>query len=154
MGGHSIDIESTSMVRSMMRRHVGLDGRKLNIVPQNYLVPTALETCAEQFISTNLLASSTMNVNPFAGKLGVLCDVRFDDTSPLDWYMIASPSSVDIVEAAYLNGASGPKTETRHGFEISGMEIKITHDFGAGILDHRGIFKVEGKEPNLSKKLK
>ena len=152
-GGHLIDIESTSMVRSMMRRHVGLDGRKLNIIPKNYLVPTALETLAEQFVSTNLVASETNHVNPFAGKLGVLCDVRFDDASPFNWYMIASPTSVDIVEAAYLNGEPGPKIETRHGFEISGMEIKVTHDFGAGILDYRGIFQVEGRKPEFGRLL-
>ncbi len=143
-GGHIIDLKTTSIVRALMRRHTGLDGRKLNIVPASYLVPTALETIAEQFVSTNLLANQTTAINPFAGQLGVLCDVRLDDTSATDWYMIANPSSIDIIEAAYLNGASGPKVESRYGFEISGMEIKVQHDFGAGVIDHRGIFRVEG----------
>jgi hypothetical protein len=146
-GGHIIDIESTSKVRAQMRHHVGLDGRKLNITPVNYVVPTAIETLAEQFVSTHLMANATNNINPFAGKLGVLCDVRFDDVSPYDWYMIASPASVDIIEAAYLNGAEGPRFESRQGFEVSGMELKCSMDFGAGLIDYRGIFKVEGKNP-------
>jgi hypothetical protein len=147
-GGHVIDIDSTSTVRAMMRRHVGLDGRKLNITPANYLVPTALETLSEQFISTNLMADATNKINPFAGRLGVLCDVRLDDSSPYDWYMVAAPTSgVELIEAAYLNGAEGPRFESRMGFETSGMELKCSMDFGAGLIDHRGIFKVIGKQP-------
>jgi hypothetical protein len=37
-----------------------------------------------------------------------------------------------------LEGAAGPRVETKNGFEIDGVKFKISLDFGAAFVDFRG----------------
>ena len=52
--------------------------------------------------------------------------------------------AIDTFEYAYLEGQDGVYTETRIGFKLDGMELKIRHDFGAGVIDYRGMYKNPG----------
>ena len=36
-----------------------------------------------------------------------------------------TPAQIDGLEYAYLAGAPGPQTETRAGFEVDGVEVKV-----------------------------
>lgn len=49
-----------------------------------------------------------------------------------------------VLVYAYLAGQSGPRTETRMGFNVDGMEIKVSEDFGAGVVDYRGAARNHG----------
>ena len=51
---------------------------------------------------------------------------------------------VPALEYAYLEGETGPYIETKNGFEVDGMQIKVRHDFGAGWVSHRGVVKNPG----------
>jgi hypothetical protein len=51
---------------------------------------------------------------------------------------------VDTIEYAYLEGEEGIFTETRQGFEVDGVEIKVRHVFGAKAIDFRGMYKNAG----------
>ena len=63
-------------------------------------------------------------------------------TDPAAWYLAADPSVIDGLEYAYLEGAPGPQIETRQGFEVDGVQIKVRLDFGCGWIDFRGWHKV------------
>ena len=136
--------------RKLMRRQVGLDGAEIALTPIWIFVPPEHETAAEKLIASIVPDSST-NVSPFssAGRTPLRLDVepRLETGtggSTDAWFMTADKGQVDMIELARLEGTDGPQTQTRDGFDIAGMEIKIGHDLGAKSIDHRGLFKNAG----------
>jgi hypothetical protein len=95
-------------------------------------------------VSQNLLASQSSNINPFAGKLTVVAEPRLDANSTTAWYLAASPDQVDIIVLATLEGENGPRVDSRVGFDVDGIEIKISHDVAAKVVDFRGLYKNPG----------
>ncbi len=143
--GAAISVEAIGEGRATMRVQTGLDGvTLLNISPAYLIVPAALETLADQFVSTNLMANQANVVNPFAGRLQVIAEPRLDADSTEHWYLAATPAQVDIIEYATLEGEGGPMVENRIGFEVDGLQIKARHDFAAKVIDWRGIGKNVG----------
>lgn len=133
--GTALDATSLGAARLAMRRQKGLSGRPINVTPKFLLVPPELETTAEKLLAT-INPTSTADVNVFGGKLQLLVEARL--ASPTRWYVVADPATIPGLEYAYLQGHEGPQTETRHGFEVDGVEVKVRLDFGAGFLDYRG----------------
>ncbi|PZX14597.1 prohead protease/major capsid protein fusion protein [Celeribacter halophilus] len=131
-----------SAARLLLRNQTGLGGGKINATPRFVLVSPERETEAEQALA-EITATTTDAANPFAG-LGLIVDGYLSESSP--WYMAADPAVIDTVEYAYLEGAPGPQIESKAGFEVDGMSIKVRLDFGAGWVDHRGMVKNPGAE--------
>ncbi len=141
--GSGISVTSLSAARSAIRSQKGLDGQLINLTPRFVIVPTALETEAEQVVMP-ITPNSTTQVNPFSGKLTVIAEPRLDADSQAAWYVAASPDQVDIIEILMLEGQSGPRTESKVGFHVDGIEIKCAHDVAAKVLDFRGLYKNVG----------
>lgn len=141
--GTAISIASLGIGRALMRKQTGIDGGKINLAPKNLLVPVALETIAEQYVS-QIVPNANSAVNPFANKLTVVTDPRLDATSALSWYLTADKGAIDMVEMAFLSGEDGPFMESKVGFEVEGVQIKVRHDVVAKVLDYRGLYKNNG----------
>lgn len=116
----------------------------LNITPAYLIVPKAKETIAKQFVSTNLMAAQSSNVNPFAGQLSVITDPRLDVASAVSWYLAAPVAQVDIIELGFLAGQDGPMVESQIGFKVDGIEVKCRHDVAAKVIDWRGLYRNPG----------
>jgi hypothetical protein len=147
----AISVASIGAGRAAMRKQFGVDGSTLiNVVPAWLIVPPAKETLADQFVSTNLLASQSSSVNPFAGRLQVISEPRLEvgigavSGSNVAWYLAANPDQIDVLEIAYLEGENGPVVESRLGFDVDGLEIKCRHDVAAKVIDYRGLYKNPG----------
>lgn len=141
----AIAIASIAAGRTALRKQTGIDAVTLmNLEPKVLIVPAAKETIADQFVSQNLLASQSSNVNPFAGKLTVVAEPRLDVNSGVSWYLAASPDQVDIIVLVTLEGEAGPRVDSRIGFDVDGLEIKISHDVAAKAVDFRGLWKNPG----------
>lgn len=145
-----ISIESLSDSRTALRQQTGQAGRVLNLQPKYLLVPSTLETKAEQFLSQNLLAglikaTSEQMINPFAGKLELIVEPRLDAYSKTGWYQTASVDQIDLAEIAFLNGAEGPAIISRDGFDVSGIEWRINYFYGFGFLEYRSWYFNPGK---------
>jgi hypothetical protein len=82
------------------------------------------------------------DVNPFAGALGLVVEPRL--SSATRWYVTADPAEIDGLEYAYLSGNEGPQVESRSGWDVDGVEVRVILDFGAGFVDHRGWFMNAG----------
>ena len=139
-----------SELRAAMRRQVGLDGAEISLTPIWLFVPPAHETAAEKLLAT-ILPDSSGNVSPFSarGRTPLRLDVepRLETGtggSLTSWFGTADMGQVDMIELARLEGTDGPSIETREGFDIQGMEIKIMHDVVAKAIDFRGLFKNAG----------
>ncbi len=128
--------------RTAMRRKTGLSGALIEVAPKFVLVPPELETVAQKALA-EIQATTSEDVNPFS-MLTLVVEPRL--SSPVRWYMVADPATVDGLEYAYLEGEPGPQIETRAGFDVDGMEVKVRLDFGAGWVDHRGWHRVTHTE--------
>ena len=126
------------VARLAMRKQTGLSGQLIDATPRFVLVPAELETTAEQALA-EIAATKTSDVNPFE-NLTLVTDARLTDYE--QWYVAADPNLTDGLEYAYLEGAPGPQIETRQGFEVDGVQMKVRLDFGCGWTDYRGWHRV------------
>jgi hypothetical protein len=136
-----ISVTSLGEGKAKLRAQKNLQSRPINLIPGFIMVPVALETVAQQFISNAYVAQESGKINPFAGQLQLLVEPRLDANSASKWYMSAAPGRIDTIEYCYLEGQSGVYTETEMGFEVDGMKIKARHDFAAKAIDYRGLFR-------------
>jgi phage major head subunit gpT-like protein len=138
----AISVATVGAGRVAMATQTGLDGVSLlNLDPTYLVVPKALETTAEQFRG-QLYPATTGNIVPDSLKrLGIIAEPRLDAASTSNWYLAADPGQIDTIELAYLEGSEGVYTETRLGFDVDGMEVKVRLDLGAKAIDFRGLYK-------------
>lgn len=139
--GAVISDTTLSAARLALRTQKGIEGRVIRVTPRNLLVPPALETVAEKWLAT-IAPATAADVNPFSGAMSLVVEPRL--TSATRWYVTADPGEIDGLEFAYLSGNEGPQVESRSGWDVDGVEIRVILDFGAGFIDHRGWFQNSG----------
>ena len=139
--GSVISDATLSAARLALRTQKGMDGRIIPVTPKNLLVPPALETVAEKWLAT-IAPATAADVNPFSGAMSLVVEPRL--SSATRWYVTADPGEIDGLEFAYLSGNEGPQVESRSGWDVDGVEIRVILDFGAGFIDHRGWFMNAG----------
>ena len=139
--GAVISDTTLSAARLALRTQKGIDGRIIRVTPKNLLVPPALETVAEKWLAT-IAPATAADVNPFSGAMSLVVEPRL--SSATRWYVTADPGEIDGLEFAYLSGNEGPQVESRSGWDVDGVEIRVILDFGAGFIDHRGRFQNAG----------
>ncbi len=139
--GAAISDGTLSAARLALRTQKGIEDRTIRVTPRYLLVPPALETEAEKWLAT-VSPAKAADVNPFAGSLSLVVEPRL--TSAARWYVTADPGEIDGLEFAYLSGNEGPQVESKSGWDVDGVEIRVILDFGAGFLDHRGWFANAG----------
>jgi len=145
-GGSALSLTTLGTARKALRLQKGLDGvTAIDASPKFLIVPAALETLGEQLL-TQTTPAQVDQVNPFgaAGKLELIVEPRLDAVSATAWYLAADPALLDTLEYAYLDGEAGPQIFIEVGFEIDGMSMKCREDFGAGVLDWRGLYRANG----------
>lgn len=140
--GAAISGASVGAGRQAMRNQTGIDGRTLlNIVPAYIIGPTALESAIEQFLAPIVPTKTSDAVPASLKKLVPITEPRLDVASASNWFLGADPAMIDVIELAYLEGADGVYTETRQGFDVDGVEVKVRMDVGAKAIDWRGLYK-------------
>ncbi len=139
--GAVISDGTLSAARLALRTQKGIEDRTIRVTPSYLLVPPALETEAEKWLAT-LSPAKAADVNPFSGSLTLVVEPRLSSANR--WYVTAAPGEIDGLEYAYLSGSEGPQVESRSGWDVDGVEIRVILDFGAGFIDHRGWFMNPG----------
>lgn len=144
--GAAIAVDSIGALRVKMMLQTGPGGEILGIPPSFLVAPATKAQLAEQYCSPNYQAAESSKINPYAGKLTPVILPILDGTSTTAWYLFANPNTPNgtVLIYGYLEGQEGPYTETRQGFDVDGVEIKIRHDFAAGAVDYRGAAKQAG----------
>ncbi|TAH39286.1 MAG: peptidase U37 [Planctomycetota bacterium] len=150
-GGSVLAVAGLTDARVAMRKQKGLDGKtKLDIMPRFLLVPVALQTAAQQLTTSEFVPNEVGKVNPFASALTPIAEPRLDDVATIGttaWYFAADPNAVDTIEYGYLEGQEGIRIEFAWGIHagVDGLLINVTHDFGASVVDHRGLNRSNGQ---------
>jgi hypothetical protein len=139
--GAAISDTTLSAARLAVRTQKGLSDQPIRVTPKYLLVPPALETTAEKWLAT-VAAAKAADVNPFSGSLSLVVEPRL--ASATRWYITAEPGEIDGLEFAYLAGGEGPQVESKSGWDVDGVEIRVILDYGAGFVDHRGWYANAG----------
>jgi len=120
--------------------------RRLNIRPQYYIAPVALEGSGEVFFNSGQFAganAAATRTNPYAGsRFTRVYEPRLDDNSATAWYL-AGPKG-KTVKIFFLGGKREPYLEQRPGWYIDGLEFKVRIDAGAKAMDWRALVKNPG----------
>ena len=123
--------------------------KRLNIRPEYFIAPKALEGTAEIFfrserfsdvntIATDSMAAST-RVNPYAGTYFTrVYDARLDANDAAEWFLAARKGKT--VKVFFLNGIEEPYMESKEGWRVDGIEYKVRIDAGAKAMDWRGLY--------------
>ncbi len=140
----AIAIASLGSGIALMMQQTTLGGKVMNVAPKFLVVPVGKLTLARQYTSSAYVPYEQAVINPWNGSLTPIGEARLDVAAANTWYLFADPEIAPIVIYAYLEGQEGPYTETRQGFDVDGVEIKIRHDFGTGAIDYRGAVQNPG----------
>ncbi|MCK6444110.1 Mu-like prophage major head subunit gpT family protein [Elstera cyanobacteriorum] len=125
---------------AMYRQKTPVGGAPYPVRAKYLVVPPELETHSKKLL-TAIQATKTADVNPFS-NLDLLVEPLLTDTNR--WYLSADPAALPCLEFSYLQGAEGPQLETKVGFEVDGVQIKVRLDYGAAFLDWRGLYMNPG----------
>lgn len=139
--GAALTVESLTAARLALRSQRGSQGDYLNIEPWALVVPPQLETVAQQLLAAINPAASS-DVNPFAGRLELIVEVGLPSATA--WYLIGNPSEVDGLAHSYLDGQSGPRVETKPGWETLGMEFRLTWALDVKFVEWRTWYRNPG----------
>lgn len=148
MATGAIDVTNLDKARQLMRtQKEPTTGRTLNIRPAFLLVPTALETVANQTIKSASVKGADVNagvINPIQNFADIIGEPRLDDKDAAAWYL-ASAKGTDTIEVAYLNGVELPYIDQQEGFNTDGIATKVRIDAGVAPLDYRGLVYSSGQ---------
>lgn len=142
----ALSLDSLGAARTGFRKQKGLQGEVLNITPRYLIAPTELEQLVYQLTSANYTPTTALAVNEFraGGRTALEPVIEPLLTDAKTWYLAANSGQIDTVEYAYLDGAEGVVLETKDGFEVDGVQTRARLDFGAKVIDYRGLRKQAG----------
>jgi len=128
-----------------LQKDVG-EKKRLNIRPQFFIAPAALEGSSEIFFTSNQFAGSDTGAtrnNPYAGtRFTRVYDARLDDDSITAWYM-AGPKG-RTVTVFFLAGMEKPELQQQPGWTVDGIEYKVRLDAAVKAVDWRALVKNAG----------
>jgi phage head maturation protease/phage major head subunit gpT-like protein len=137
---NAVTVDGLSEARQLLRTQRAPGGKNpLALSPSFLVVGSQDETEAEKVIA-QIAPASVDASNPFSGRLTVATEPRLDPAN--SWYVFAAPSQSAVLALVFLDGQRTPEVQTRQGFDIDGLEIRIRHDVNAGLLDYRGGVRV------------
>ena len=127
--------------------------RRLNIRPEFFIAPKALEGASEVFFQTlqyadsNTIATDSSlaatRKNIYGGTYFTrVYEPRIDDDVATKWYLAARKGKTIII--FFLNGQEAPYMETKEGWTVDGVEYKVRIDAGAKAMDWRGMYQNYG----------
>lgn len=122
-----LTIDGLSAAVRALRMQKEIDGGLVLQEPSVLVVPAALEMTARQLVAS-FVASVAKDVQPYS--LSVVVEPRLDAVSSAGWYLVSNSQAA--LEYGYLDGAQGVQITQREGFDIDGLEIKASLDFGCG----------------------
>lgn len=141
-GGGVPTVEALGKAFLKMRTQKDLLGNRIQVRPQFFIAPAALETGAEVFFNSQLIGTQEKpnQANIYAGSvLTRVYDAELDDTSATDWYLAGAKGKT--VTIFTLNGATAPYLEYKEGWRVDGVEYKVRLDVAAKAVAWQGLVK-------------
>lgn len=135
-----INVDNLGAARKLLRQQTAPNGSLLNLNPKFLVVGPEYEQLAEQYTSSNYVATEQGKINKLGASLTPIVDANITGNK---WFLFATPQSIPTIEVAHLEGQE-MYTESRYSFDVDGMEVKFRFTNGIKAIDHRGIVKNAG----------
>ncbi len=119
----------------------------LQLPLQRVIVPMELDTLTRTLRRSQYDPADTNNSrapNPFQDSFDVVADARLSSDSATQWYGSTNPDTFDLIEVGFLEGRQEPYMETKDGWTVDGVEMKVRIDAAAAPMDFRTIVRNAG----------
>lgn len=130
--GGALDNTRLGEAFGLMAAQTSIDGLKLNVPPRYVLVSPTSYTLARTLLAA-IQPAQASQVNPFSGLMEPIFDANLSGTR---YYVLADPAAGSNYIHGTING-QGPRFAVREGWEIEGVQVRVSHDFGCGAIDYR-----------------
>jgi hypothetical protein len=128
----ALSLSNLKAIATLFRKLKDPDGNPVAVEPRVLLVPSDIELSAAEIMGSALLvggSSAGPNVNVLAGRYQVVSTSYL--SSAEDYYLLASPADMPVMEVAFLNGVQSPVVETAEAdFNTLGVQMRGYFDFG------------------------
>jgi hypothetical protein len=130
----------------LFRKLTDPDGNPIAVRPSVLLVPPELEVTAAEIMGSALIQSGATggqpSANVFAGRYQVVGSAYLTNAS--DYYLLASPADLPVMEVAFLQGVQSPIVETAEAdFNTLGVQMRGYFDFGVAKAEYLGGVKMD-----------
>jgi hypothetical protein len=131
---------------NLFRKLVDPDGNPIAVRPSVLVVPPELEITAAEIMGSALIQSGATggqpSTNVFAGRYQVVGSAYL--TNAADYYLLASPADLPVMEVAFLNGVQSPIVETAEAdFNTLGVQMRGYFDFGVAKAEYLAGVKMD-----------
>lgn len=130
--GGALDNPRLEEAWGLMAAQTTIDGLKMKVPPRYVLTSATSHVLARRLLSP-IFAAQASNVNAFEGILEAIYDPNLSGTR---YYVLSDPANGTNYIYGTING-QGPRFAVREGWEIEGVEVKVSHDFGCGAIDSK-----------------
>lgn len=128
----ALSLSNLKAIATMFRKLKDPDGNPVAVDPRILLVPADIELAAAEIMGSSLLvggSSAAPDRNVLAGRYQVVSTSYL--SSAEDYYLLASPADMPVMEVAFLNGVQSPVVETAEAdFNVLGVQMRGYFDFG------------------------
>jgi phage major head subunit gpT-like protein len=131
---------------ALYRKLKDSDGKPMATQPRVLLTPVDLEITAAELMNSIQISSGNTSGQPstnvFAGRYEVVSSTYLTDAS--DYYLLASPADLPVMEVAFLNGVQSPIVETAEAdFNVLGVQMRGYFDFGCAKAEDKAGVKMD-----------
>ena len=132
-GSLALSLANLKALATRFRKLKDPDGNPVAVEPRILLVPVDLELAAAEIMGSTLIQSGNTSGQPdrnvLAGRYQVVASTYLSNTT--DYYLLASPADLPVMEVAFLNGVQSPVVETAEAdFNMLGIQMRGYFDFG------------------------
>jgi hypothetical protein len=132
-GSLALSLANLKSLATKYRKLKDPDNNPVAVEPRILLVPVDLELAAAEIMGSSLIQSGATSGQPdrnvLAGRYQVVSSSYLTNTT--DYYLLASPSDLPVMEVAFLNGVQSPIVETAEAdFNTLGVQMRGYFDFG------------------------
>jgi hypothetical protein len=128
----ALSLSNLKAIATLFRKLKDPDGNPVAVEPRVLLVPADIELAAAEIMGSALLvggSSAGPDRNVLAGRYQVVSTSYL--SSAEDYYLLASPADMPVMEVAFLNGVQSPIVETAEAdFNTLGVQMRGYFDFG------------------------
>jgi hypothetical protein len=142
----ALSLANLKNIATMFRKLKDPDGNPVAVEPRILLVPADIELAAAEIMGSSLLISGNTtaapNVNVLAGRYQVVSTSYL--SSAEDYYLLASPADLPVMEVAFLNGVQSPIVETAEAdFSTLGIQMRGYFDVGVAKAEYLAGIKAD-----------
>lgn len=132
-GSLALSVANLKALATKFRKLKDPDNNPVAVEPRILLVPVDLELAAAEIMGSTLIQSGNTSGQPdrnvLAGRYQVVASTYLTNTT--DYYLLASPADLPVMEVAFLNGVQSPVVETAEAdFNLLGIQMRGYFDFG------------------------